>query len=52
VAEPEPAPHHLAVRSVEEEGGRRLEVRLREDAVTTTLDLVHHLTYHEGLVPG
>jgi uncharacterized protein YndB with AHSA1/START domain len=44
------APRHLAVRSVDDHGTWRLEVRLRENAGETTLELVHHLD--ESAQPG
>jgi uncharacterized protein YndB with AHSA1/START domain len=43
-------PHHLAVRSVDEHGSWRLEVRLRQAGELTTLELVHHLD--ESARPG
>lgn len=37
-------PHHLAVSMLDDNGTWRLELRLTEEAGTTTLDLVHHLS--------
>jgi uncharacterized protein YndB with AHSA1/START domain len=44
------APRHLAVRSVDEHGTWRLELRLEEEGGETRLALIHHLD--ESAQPG